>query len=186
MLSWFCVSLFNSRWRKRQSFKQPQEAAFHLDAHRLFRWVTDSDISAHQIAYICTNVLHSPITQEGHTHGYNIFWFAGNDLNMARERARVAMDEASSPVTPKVRLSCHVTSLSAHIYNPTSTATYADELDSSSISRSFCLCSQVWRKAWQCSKSPPKCFTAPTAGSTLIPPTAIRVAQSSRPLRRTC
>uniref|UniRef100_A0AAQ4RBX1 lysophospholipase n=1 Tax=Gasterosteus aculeatus aculeatus TaxID=481459 RepID=A0AAQ4RBX1_GASAC len=73
------------------------EAAFHLDAHRLFRWVTDSDISAHQIAYICTNVLHSPITQEG------------NDLNMARERARVAMDEASSPVTPKSSLKKSVT-----------------------------------------------------------------------------
>ncbi|XP_040053745.2 patatin-like phospholipase domain-containing protein 7a [Gasterosteus aculeatus] len=34
---------------------------------------------------------------------------SGNDLNMARERARVAMDEASSPVTPKSSLKKSVT-----------------------------------------------------------------------------
>ncbi len=111
-----------NRWFKGQPFKQLQEAAIHLDAHRLHRWVLG--ISDPRMPYVCINFLHRHIKVRDlkartHTCGPEssrqthylppLSWFAGNDLNMACERARVTIDEApSSPVTHKVSLPCQL------------------------------------------------------------------------------
>lgn len=52
-----------NRWCKGQPFKQLQEAAIHLDAHRLHRWVTVLDVSDHQMAYVCINFLNRLLSQ---------------------------------------------------------------------------------------------------------------------------
>lgn len=114
-----------NRWSKGQPFKQLQETAFYLDAHRLRRWGTVLDRSDHQMAYACINFLHRLIMVtdlKARTHipidtdilKLIILLLTGNDLNMVCERARVTIDEApSSPVTQKVRLPlpCHLVAL---------------------------------------------------------------------------
>lgn len=180
-----------NRWCEGRPFKQLQEATIHLDARRLHRWVWIS--KCHMCLLIsCTwliTVTDLKARTHTHTHTWSppLFWFAGNDLNMACERARVTIDEApSSPVTHKVRLCCFVTSLHWHI--PASTACDAAMLVLFFlISHSYvCVCSPVWRRVWRCSTHPLKCFTTPTAGGSLMPSTSERAAPSSRLRRGTC
>lgn len=74
-----------------------QEAAICLDPHRLPR------------SELISRKWHITLT---HPHTPKVFLgFAGKDLNMVCERARVAMDDApSSPVVHKVRLFCFFSS----------------------------------------------------------------------------
>lgn len=107
-----------------------------------------------------------------------ILCLTGNDLNMACERARVAIDDMPpSPVTQKVRhegqsLQCFLLQES-HV----------------SITHHYfcvCICSLIWKRLWPCSTPPQRCFTTRTAGGTLMLFTSVKAAQYSRLQRGTC
>lgn len=107
---------------------------------------------------------------------------------MVCERARVTIDEApSSPVTHRVRLSCHVASYATPYPSFQCVFCCYSRLALPPQSPSYiCLFSPVRRRVWLCSTRPLKCFTTQTAGGTLTPSTSVRAAQSSRLLRETC